>query len=57
VSEGGFGLSRDLPVDVSFALTIIIADIGTFPCTLAWKDDDKCGVRLMRTAGASPTIR
>lgn len=45
-SEGGFGLSRDLPLEIDERLAIAIADVGTFPCRVAWKSSTKCGVEL-----------
>ena len=51
-SEGGFGLSRDLPVEVGAELTIRISEIGDFPCALVWKREDRCGVRLLRAKGS-----
>ena len=45
-SEGGFGLSRDLPLEIGARLKIAIADVGTFPCRIAWKSPSKCGVEL-----------
>ena len=50
-SEGGFGLSCSLPLEVNARIVLTIDQIGVFPCRLAWKSDDKCGVQLLTEEG------
>lgn len=50
-SDGGFGLSRSLPVDVGTRMIISVEQIGDFACRLAWKDHDRCGVELLPDNG------
>lgn len=55
VSEGGFGLSCDLPLDVEARLWITVAGVGSYPCRLAWKRDDRCGLQLLDSADELPS--
>lgn len=50
-SEGGFGLSNDLPLPVGAEFTIAIDQVGDFACAIAWKGDGRCGLRLLQGAG------
>ncbi|MGH1417576.1 MAG: PilZ domain-containing protein [Hyphomicrobiaceae bacterium] len=50
-SEGGFGLSTSLAVPVGTTIIISIAQVGVFPCRLAWKNDKRCGVEMLREDG------
>ena len=50
-SHGGFGLSRDLPLDQGARLEISVEQIGVFPCRIAWKNGDRCGLELLREDG------
>jgi len=50
-SEGGFGLSSDLPLPVGAEFTIAIDQVGEFACAIAWKGDGRCGLRLLPGAG------
>lgn len=50
-SEGGFGLSSDLPLPVDAEFTISIDQVGEFACAIAWKGDGRCGLRLLPVAG------
>ena len=49
-SDGGFGLSETLPLNIGDELKIAIDGIGVFPCKLAWKDDGRCGIGLLDEA-------
>ena len=45
-SIGGFCLDRAIPiVDAHFILAI--HQIGTFPCRIAWRKADQCGIELL----------
>lgn len=58
-SEGGFGLSSDLPLPVGSEFTISIDQVGEFACAIAWKRDGRCGLKLLPVAGmisASDTV-
>ena len=50
-SQGGFGLSRDLPVPKHTPIIISIPEIGDFLCSIAWKSDSGCGVQLQTEIG------
>ncbi len=50
-SEGGFGLHCTLPVEIGDQLVLSVAQIGVFPCRLAWKSEDRCGVQFLREEG------
>lgn len=50
-SEGGFGLHCTLPIEVGDLLVLSVAQIGVFPCRLAWKSEDRCGVQFLREEG------
>lgn len=50
-SEGGFGLSTDLPLPVGAEFTISIDQVGEFACAIAWKADGRCGLKLLPVAG------
>ncbi len=50
-SEGGFGLSISLPVPVGTTIVVSISQVGVFPCRLAWKNDKRCGVQMLREDG------
>ena len=46
-SLGGFGLSCDLPFATGTRIYIELEDIGMFPAEIVWKDENRCGVRLL----------
>ena len=50
-SQGGFGLSCDLPLERGTRLDISVQDVGVFPCRIAWKNGDRCGLELLREDG------
>ena len=50
-SQGGFGLSRDLPVPKDTPIIIAIPEIGDFLCSIAWKSASGCGVQLQTEIG------
>jgi PilZ domain len=50
-SQGGFGLSRDLPVPRGTHVIISIPQIGDFLCAIAWKKAGRCGVELASESG------
>ena len=51
-SDGGFGLDRLVPMDVDARLHIAVADVGTFPCRIAWKSEERCGLQLLPEQGS-----
>jgi hypothetical protein len=46
-SEGGFGLSCDLPVPEGTHITITIEQIGQFRASIVWQGSNRCGVKLL----------
>lgn len=50
-SQGGFGLSQDLPVPRGTHVIISIPQIGDFLCAVVWKKDGRCGVELASESG------
>ena len=46
-SEGGFGLSEVLPLEIGDRLKIAIDGIGVFPCKMVWKARGRCGISLL----------
>lgn len=59
-SEGGFELSRDLPLDTGELVQIVIEDVGVFPCRVAWKMRNRCGLEVLREetlAVSDPTLK
>jgi PilZ domain len=50
-SQGGFGLSCDLPVPEGAQIVISIPQIGDFLGSVVWKNGERCGVQLLTEAG------
>ncbi len=50
-SQGGFGLSCDLPVPEGTQIVISIPQIGDFLGSVVWKNGERCGVKLLTEAG------
>jgi PilZ domain len=50
-SQGGFGLSCDLPVPEGTQIVISIPQIGDFLGAVVWKNGERCGVELLTEAG------
>ncbi len=48
-SNGGFGVNARLPLDVGTELRIVIDQIGTFECKIAWLGRDRCGLELLES--------
>ena len=46
-SGGGFGLRGEMPIAVGTVFSITMADIGTFPCRLIWKEGLRFGIELL----------
>ncbi len=46
-SEGGFGLSDDIPVPENSIVRIDIDQVGGFQCRIAWKNGRRCGMQIV----------
>ena len=51
LSESGFGLSQNIPLDVDERFSIQVFNVGVFPCRMAWKSEHRCGVELLAESG------
>ncbi len=46
-SDGGFGLSGNIPLSIDSRFWICMDGIDTFPCKLIWKESARSGVQLL----------